>query len=348
MHTDFLYINQILDITRWQAVQDALARATKLAIITVDYKGTPVTHHSGPQPFCTQMRSDPELKKYCQRCDSRGGLEAARINAPYIYRCYCDIVDVAIPIMLDGHYIGAVMAGEVQLPAGEKEEKLEKILNPPANSTSEHPWPSNLYQEIPTLSFQTILTTAEMLFQLCGYLVQEAVDKNLLAEMLERQYRSDVTIQPTPAPVFSGYSVKSLELVEKGVRLAKAKLHMSNYDEFQFNCKNPVLHPAVEYINRNKAEAITQKDVAALCHVSPSHFSRLFVREFGEGFSAFLARQKITWAKQLLENTTLSINQVSDELGFSSSGYFIKTFKRYESITPAVYRKYHIDRNQPS
>jgi YesN/AraC family two-component response regulator len=49
---------------------------------------------------------------------------------------------------------------------------------------------------------------------------------------------------------------------------------------------------------------------------------------------------KIKWAKKLLEATDMPISQISDELGFNESGYFIKTFKKYEDITPAVYRKY--------
>nr|WP_253806583.1 helix-turn-helix domain-containing protein [Paenibacillus polymyxa] len=46
------------------------------------------------------------------------------------------------------------------------------------------------------------------------------------------------------------------------------------------------------------------------------------------------------WAKQLLEVTDMPISQISDELGFNESGYFIKIFKKFEEITPSLYRKY--------
>lgn len=36
----------------------------------------------------------------------------------------------------------------------------------------------------------------------------------------------------------------------------------------------------------------------------------------------------------------MPINEISDELGFNETGYFIKIFKKYEGVTPFVYRKY--------
>ena len=106
-------------------------------------------------------------------------------------------------------------------------------------------------------------------------------------------------------------------------------------------CSNPVLKPAFTYIFEHKSETISLKVMADLCHISPSYFSRLFAKETGENFSSYLAQMKIKWAKQLLEVTDIPVSQISDELGFNDPGYFIKTFKKYEQITPSLYRKYY-------
>ena len=37
-----------------------------------------------------------------------------RSNEPYIYLCHYNIVDVAVPIIIDGRYMGAIMAGTVK------------------------------------------------------------------------------------------------------------------------------------------------------------------------------------------------------------------------------------------
>ena len=80
-------------------------------------------------------------------------------------------------------------------------------------------------------------------------------------------------------------------------------------------------------------------EMALLCHLSPSYFSRLFHREVGEGFTAYANRQKVELAKKMLRETTKSISQISQELGYLNASHFINLFKRFEGITPLVYRQ---------
>ena len=59
MKTQDLDLKTILDIPMFEHLQDALAKATGTAIITVDYKGTPVTKHSCRTEFCSVIRENP-------------------------------------------------------------------------------------------------------------------------------------------------------------------------------------------------------------------------------------------------------------------------------------------------
>ncbi|WP_330360102.1 helix-turn-helix transcriptional regulator [Terrisporobacter glycolicus] len=97
----------------------------------------------------------------------------------------------------------------------------------------------------------------------------------------------------------------------------------------------------MDYIYKNKSENITVEGMAKICHISQSYFSRLFSKEMGDSFSNYISKLKINWAKELLEDSDMSVSQVSDELGFNEPGYFIKIFKKYEGVTPSVYRKYY-------
>lgn len=45
-------LDKILDLKKWQELQDSLADVTELAIITIDYKGRPISAHSKCTPFC--------------------------------------------------------------------------------------------------------------------------------------------------------------------------------------------------------------------------------------------------------------------------------------------------------
>jgi len=337
-----LTLDKILDIQKWQNLQDSLAEVTKLAIITVDYKGVPITRHSSPRLFCQYLRSQPDLEKMCHKCDSRGGLEAVRINAPYIYLCHCNIVDLAIPIIIDGKYIGATLAGEIRLPESKQGAQLERILLSPTRHIFRSKELVQMYKEIPFLSFHEIQNVAKMLFDLCGYIVEEAMNKNLILEMYEKMATIGEVEKPKVAAA-SGYSLDNIAQVKKAMGNVITSAYIKTTGANPSVCKNPVLRPAINYIFENKGENITQIQMAQLCHISTSHFSRLFAKEVGEGFSSFVSRLKVEWSKQLLEKTDLPVTQISDELGFSEPGYYIKTFKKFEKVTPATYRKYYAE-----
>ncbi|PZQ82799.1 MAG: AraC family transcriptional regulator, partial [Flavobacterium johnsoniae] len=44
-------------------------------------------------------------------------------------------------------------------------------------------------------------------------------------------------------------------------------------------------------------------------------------------------------AKALLSGQNIHVNEVSYELGFEDSNYFIRLFKKHEGITPKQYQK---------
>lgn len=341
MFREYLQLNKILDLQKWKRLQDSLASVTKLAILTVDYKGNPVTSHSSCQSFCNSVRKDPELLPYCQKCDSRGGLEAVRLNEPYIYLCHFNIIDIAIPITIDGKYIGAVMAGQVKLSDSDKSRGLEQIVvsQDPHMHETKLEMLRNFYDQLPVMTYEEIVTISKMLSLLCNYIVEEALDKNLLIEMFSQSSGSDQNGKLNLSAILPGYSIRNIESIKREMTNAIADAYLSSSPE-EREITNPVLQPALDYIHTHKSEQVTLKQAAELCHLSPSYFSRLFAKETSENFTVYLARLKIKWAKKLLEATDMPISQISDELGFNESGYFIKTFKKYEDITPAVYRKY--------
>ena len=60
-------LDKILDLKKWRNLQDSLALVTKLAIVTVNYKGVPISQHSGVRSFCETMRKDPNTAKLCEK-----------------------------------------------------------------------------------------------------------------------------------------------------------------------------------------------------------------------------------------------------------------------------------------
>ena len=73
-------LKSLLDVPLWERVQDQLAEATGTAIITIDYKGTPITKHSKRTDFCSIIRENPVSRKRCYKCDALAGLEEVRLE----------------------------------------------------------------------------------------------------------------------------------------------------------------------------------------------------------------------------------------------------------------------------
>ncbi|NCC76722.1 MAG: helix-turn-helix domain-containing protein [Clostridia bacterium] len=328
-----LSIEKILNLEKWQQIQDSLSKATKLAIITVDYKGVPITAHSCCNSFCSKVRSDPDLRALCQKCDSRAGLEAVRSNEPFIYLCHFGIVDVAIPFTVYGNYIGALMAGQVRLPANSNQE-LEHII-PQTVSPEQF---SADYNLLPEMSYTEIQLIADSLNHICNYIIEEALDKDFLVGMLNKQSGFDHL--PVTSGDYERFKLDHFKQIKKEMAGLITNSYISQDKGEIAEHIHPLIKPAIDYLYNNKSTMPSLKDMSKICRLSPSYFSKMFSSEQGQSYTDFLTALKITWAKELLENTDQSITQISENLGFSDEGYFIKKFKKAEGVTPLVYRKY--------
>lgn len=341
MKSENLHLLKIFDLAQWQLLQDSLANLTGMAIITVDYKGVPITRHSGRQKFCAYVRDNTELSRHCQKCDARGGLEATRLNRPYIYLCHYNIVDAAIPILVDNNYLGAIMVGQVFLPTDEEMHQLEPIcvssnklkLEKQTKQYNEY------YNNIPRMSLSYVNKVVDTLFYFASYIVKESLEKKLALEMCIKGAPAPQSKQKTSA--LSDYPVSTLDSIKRSIDSAIIDAHIQKDKSSGTVCANKILSPAFRHIAEHKNENHSLKEMAKLCHISPSYFSKLFVRETGEKFSVYWQKSKISWARQLLTETEKSVAEIGADVGFNDSAHFIKTFKRYEGITPARYRSHY-------
>jgi AraC-like DNA-binding protein len=84
-----------------------------------------------------------------------------------------------------------------------------------------------------------------------------------------------------------------------------------------------------------------QIDVAAMASaagLSRAHFTRSFKHAFGESPGVYLLTRRLERAAALLRNTDHSVTEVCFEVGLTSVGSFITSFKRIYGQTPAQYR----------
>lgn len=101
--------------------------------------------------------------------------------------------------------------------------------------------------------------------------------------------------------------------------------------------KNHIVTNVKRYINEHVTERLSLNEVAAVFGISPNYLSQLFGKYNELGFSEYINTCKINEAKRLLDDGNLKVYEVADRLGFESSFYFSKVFKRVEGISPSDY-----------
>ena len=101
--------------------------------------------------------------------------------------------------------------------------------------------------------------------------------------------------------------------------------------------KRDIVDKAKCYMMRNDNYSIA--DVAKYCSVSQSGFYAIYKEVTGTTPQEAKNTIRIQKCRDMLEAEGLSVEQVSEKMGFSSSSYFRKVFKKYTGISPSQVRK---------
>jgi two-component system response regulator YesN len=106
-----------------------------------------------------------------------------------------------------------------------------------------------------------------------------------------------------------------------------------------------VFTKAKEFIWGNYNQDISLKKMAGAVGINPFYLSHLFRKEMGISFLEYLTSVRLSIAKKLLKQTSLSIIQICLEVGYQDPSHFAKIFKKKEGIRPTEYRKNLIEQN---
>lgn len=78
---------------------------------------------------------------------------------------------------------------------------------------------------------------------------------------------------------------------------------------------------------------------AAMANLSKSHFSAIVKQTTGQSPSAWIATITTTYAKFMLENSSMNIKQIAEQLNFPEQFTFRKYFKQHTGLSPKAYRE---------
>lgn len=98
----------------------------------------------------------------------------------------------------------------------------------------------------------------------------------------------------------------------------------------------------IKYVRDNyNDQNLSLTVVADKFSLSTSYVSRLFTSETQYSFIEYLHFIRISYAKEVLISSNESISNIAIKCGYTDSHSFIRTFKKYEGVTPGKYRQLH-------
>ena len=129
------------------------------------------------------------------------------------------------------------------------------------------------------------------------------------------------------------------QLIIQMLRLDNSQFHSKPTTHMQQTYENELLNDILLYIDDNIYEKIS---VSTLCDhfcISTSMLHSLFRKNMNNTAKNYINELKLSKSKELIRNSTHTLSEISEMLGFSSIHYFSKKFKSYFNISPTEYSK---------
>ena len=92
------------------------------------------------------------------------------------------------------------------------------------------------------------------------------------------------------------------------------------------------------FILQNISESLSLESIAKQFHLSPNYLSTQYKKHTGKTIVQEITDLRIDCAKQRLSNTILSMHDIAESVGFNSTEYFFRIFKKYTGMTPGEFR----------
>lgn len=110
--------------------------------------------------------------------------------------------------------------------------------------------------------------------------------------------------------------------------------------------ENILLQSILDYIEDHLSDDnFNLNTISYQFNMNRNYLAKLIKENTSYSFNDYVNYKKVEISKELLRDDTLTIEEISNKVGFNYSHYFIKIFKNVEGVTPGAYRKMLVNNN---
>lgn len=93
-----------------------------------------------------------------------------------------------------------------------------------------------------------------------------------------------------------------------------------------------------QYIHRNYGQKFTINDLCVYFRASKSTLINTFEERYHTTINRYVTEYRLARAKEMLDQSDVTIFEIAQRCGFSDQGYFSKVFQKEFGVTPSAYR----------
>lgn len=118
------------------------------------------------------------------------------------------------------------------------------------------------------------------------------------------------------------------------------------FEKFYFNENDKSISRVFEYISNNFNKDITLEKIAKVANMTKTAFCRYFKKKTLKTVFEYIEEVRLGYAVNLLQSTSLSVQEISSKSGYENPSYFNKIFKKNFALTPKEYRNNIVNKIQ--
>lgn len=148
-------LHGIFGIDTLELLTSKLSKATEFSFTVIDYRGQNITDGIVINPYCKQYKNNRECME-CQMTAAFAAAKAAIKCCPYYFTCPVGLCSIAVPIIVNEQYLGALVGGRVRCLEEENGLSDEDPYNKLRTDA--------LFQEVPVFPREKIEAIGDLMF----------------------------------------------------------------------------------------------------------------------------------------------------------------------------------------
>ena len=138
------------------------------------------------------------------------------------------------------------------------------------------------------------------------------------------------------ATMINSYIKQMCVLLVRNNQLTTSKV---NYKKLVNNTQADIVNSCISFISKNIDGDLSITALSKQLNVSENYLYKCFVSVLNITPSKYIQKYRILRAKSMILSNKLTIEQISQQLGYSSLIHFSRAFKNEEKIAPTKYQK---------